>query len=185
MMRMLLFCLIVVAMTGTFACQQTHYAREIHAIDSLLVLVDTVRIDYRRIDTTGYAEGSNGFASRIGFVQSAYKKDTMEREVAMLMANYRDLKKPFSRFKNEYERIGKEIEFSRNQLLDLKHDLEHNLLDSNLVRKMLSSETEAVDQLVFQVNELKLSQKTTRQKRQDLEPKVDSLIQYLKKDTLS
>lgn len=175
-----------VAAACLIGCDHTHYTEEIRHIDSLLVVLDSTRNDHRRIDTTGFETAMENYSERMSAVQAAYAErgDTMGYDVAMMMARYRELKKPLERFKDTYEEVSTELDFSRSQLLDLKHDLEHNLLDSNIVERMLRSETEAVEHIEMRTEQLRLSMKTTREKTEIMEPKVDSLLNRLQTDTL-
>lgn len=176
--------LIILLALMVSGCEQTHYGKEIATIDSLLVELDTVDLMYRRIDTAGMADMSRKFSENLGFVQQAYinRKDTMSQDVALLMSDYRILKKPAKGFKGKYQKAGQELEFTKNQLADLRHDLQNNLLDSNLVEDMLQDELKAVGMLENSVEALKLSTKFTKEKQADIEPRIDSLIQVLKQD---
>lgn len=169
------------------ACQRTEYTAEIRQIDSLVIVLDTMRNIHRRIDTTGYEQAMEAYAERMAAVGKLYSErgDTMNYEVGMMMAEYRELKKPLEKFKRKYAEVATELDFSRTQLLDLKHDLEHNLLDTNIVNKMLRSESEAVEKIVAETNELQTSHQITLKKTESMEPAVDSLIQALETDTLS
>ncbi len=164
-------------------CSRTHYSEELRQIDSMIVELDSARNIHRRIDTTGYGEAMKKYTTRMSSIQGSYasRGDTMERDVAMMMASYRELKKPLERFKKSYAAVSTDLEFTRTQLLDLKHDLEHNLLDSNLVHKMLREEDDAVTRIRMETDQLKMSYKVTEDKTQKLEPKVDSLLHELKK----
>ena len=167
-------------------CEQTNFKKEIVKVDSLMVKIDSVELMYRRIDTVGMADMSQKFSENMGFVQQAYinKKDTMPKEVALLMSDYRTLKKPAKGFNGNYQKAGKELKFSKNQLSDLKHDLQNNLLDSILVQDMLDDEMKAVGSIQSSVEDLKLSSEFTKSKRAEVEPRIDSLIQVLKQDEL-
>jgi len=166
------------------SCERTHYKQEIVTIDSLQVRLDTVALMFRRIDTAGISDLSQKFSENLGFVQQAYikKKDTIPKDVALLMSDYRTLKKPATGFYGNYQKAGEELKFSKRQLSDLKHDLQNNLLDSILVQEMLQGEMKAVGSVENSVQDLKLSSEFTKAKRAKIEPRIDSLIQVLKKD---
>jgi hypothetical protein len=167
------------------ACEQTHYPDEIRRLDSLRVELDSAELLHRRIDTTGFAEAGRKFTENLGFIQQTYTdgNDTIPRDVALLMADYRDLKKPSQGFLTSYERAREELRFSKDQIRDLKHDLENNLLDSGLVEEMVNEELQAVSELTAAIEQLKVSSEYTREKRKALEPRIDSLITALKKKT--
>jgi len=165
-------------------CYQVHFEKEDDAVDSLIAKLETVNLMYQKIDTTGIADLSQKFSENLAFVQHAYinREDTMSQDVALLMSDYRILKKPAKSFSGNYQRASEELQFSKNQLLDLKHDLQNNLLDSNLVQDILQDERSAVSKLENSIQDLKLSSEFTKKKRAELEPRIDSLIQVLKND---
>lgn len=173
---------IVLLATLSLGCERTHFSNEISSLDSLRAKLDSAERLHRLIDTTGFHEAGKVFTQKLTFIQQKYteSKDTIPRNVALLMANYRDLKKPSKGFIPEYERTRKELKFSKDQIRDLKHDLQNNLLDTNIVVEMMNSERKAVEDVVARVGQLKLSSEFTRKKRSELEPRIDSLIQTLK-----
>jgi hypothetical protein len=168
----------------TTSCRQTNFQKEIGTIDSLLVKLDTIDLLHRRIDTTDFSKLSQRFTENLAYVQEIYtsREDTMPKDVALLMSDYRALKKPSKGLKDKYQKANEELKFSKSQLADLKHDLQNNLLDSILVQDMLQDERKAVEAIENSVQELKLSSEFTKTKRAELEPRIDSLIQVLKQD---
>lgn len=174
----------LLAMTWLFVssgCRQTVFENEVRQIDSMMVVLDSVQAIHSRIDTSGYDQAHVLYVNNMSSVQRAYveRGDTMERDIAMMLAKYRELKKPLENFKRSYIGLGADIEFTRNQLIDLKHDIEHNLLDTNLVNRLMREESDAVTRIRMTVEQLRLSHETTTEKKQTIEPRVDSLLQAL------
>jgi len=168
------------------ACNRTDFTTEVKKIDSLMVELDSAIALYNSIDTIGFPEISQSFSENTAFVQKIYtdRNDTMPRDVAMLMSDYRELKKPAKGFLVKHKSIGEELDFTQKQLEDLKHDLENNLLDSNFVDRMLVDELEAVQTVEGSVASLKLSSEFTKKKYAEMEPQIDSLIYVLKNQEL-
>lgn len=164
------------------SCTQTQYPDELKTVDSLLTRIDSAEKLHASIDTTGIKEGNRIFQQKFNFVKSNYTKtaDTLHREEALLISDYRALKKPYDRFIDQYSANSKELEFSKGQLLDLRHDLEHNLLDTNFVKRMVASEMDATDAVVAETKRLYLGRKTMINKNNELEPRIDSLINFIK-----
>ncbi|MCH2215207.1 MAG: hypothetical protein MK086_08570 [Flavobacteriales bacterium] len=177
--RLTLFLVIVLL---AYACNRNNYTTEINQIDSLIVELDSAKEIYSSIDTAGFSELSQSFSENTAFVQQVYKQrdDTMPGNVAMLMSEYRELKKPAKGFLVKHSSIGEELNFTQKQLEDLRHDLENNLLDANFVDRMLTDEMKALNEVESSVATLKLSGQFTKEKQAEMEPKVDSLIQVLK-----
>ena len=65
----------------------------------------------------------------------------------------------------------------------MRHDLEHNLLDSNFVKRMVASEIEATRAVVNDTKRIEDIRNTMIETNNKLEPRIDSLINLIK-DTL-
>ncbi len=165
------------------SCNQTNYPNEIKTIDSLLTRIDSAENLYSKIDTSGLYEEGRTFKMKFNFVKNAYEQseDTLNHDMAILISEYRDLRKPYAQFKDMYVANAKELEFSKKQLFDLRHDLEYNLLDTNFVRRMVNSERDATESLVNETKNLFSGRKSIIDENNRLEPKIDSLITVLKK----
>lgn len=173
------------ALFATFsACNQTPYTAEIETVNKLLAKMDSAEQIHARIDTTGLTEGKRVFNQKFNFVTANYTKtpDTLHRQEAMLISDYRNLKKPYDRFSTQYAANAKELEFSKKQLLDLRHDLEHNLLDTNFVTRMVASETEAAERLMAETKRIEDIRTTMIESQSKLEPKIDSLITLIQEN---
>jgi len=166
------------------SCNETNYQEEIKTVDHLLSRIDSAQTAHANIDTLGITEAGVSFKKKFSFVQSSYEQegDTLNREAALLISNYRDLKKPYSNFVDEWMSNAKELEFSKKQLIDLRHDLEHNLLDTNFVSKMVVSEQKATAEAVFDTRRLVRGRKAMIAKNDSLEPLIDSLITKIKSE---
>ena len=164
------------------SCNTTNYPNEIKTIDSLLMRIDTAQKIYAKIDTTGIREDGDTFKRKFNYLTAFYQQspDTITREAAFLVADYRSLRKPYAQFIDKYKAQGAELAFSEKQLVDLRFDLEHNLLDTNFVNRMIYSEKEAVDKVVNEIKNLSVGKQMMVERNQKLEPVIDSLINAIK-----
>ncbi len=181
-MRNVIFILFTAVIFFSACKPKTIYQTEIASLDSLIYAVDTSIVNLGQIDTLRYTELGKKFSERINFVQAWYSQrgDTIRRETAMIMADYRELKKPFMKFRGEYERVERELIFTKTQLVNLSHDLEHNLLDTNIVKRIYQEERKAAEKVIVDTKSLAISNIVTKRKLAVIEPKVDSLIAVLK-----
>ncbi len=175
-------CFLIVCCVLIVACDQTKYSKEISQIESMENRLDSVEKILLNIDTLGFTEAGQKFFDNLNFVQQAYTEtsDTMPRDVAMLMSDYRSLKKPSKGFMSRFFSVNEELKFSKEQLRDLKEDLEHNRMEAELVKKSLQDESLAVENVISDIEGLRLSAEYTRENRARLEPRIDSLIQVIK-----
>src|SRR5690554_132910 len=164
------------------SCNTTNYPNELNTIDSLMMRIDTAQKIYAEIDTAAVRHDGETFKRKFSYLSAFYQQstDTLARETAFLLGDYQSLRKPFSRFIDQYGACGKELAFSEQQLIDLRFDLEHNLLDTNFVSRMVNSETKTVDKIVSEIKTLSLTQSKMVQKNKELEPAIDSLINTIK-----
>ncbi len=179
MRRITLFILL----TTIFAsCNQTPYKSEIAELDKLIVKLDSAKTILQNVDTNGYRDYAKRFQTNLNFVTNHFRnsEDTIGRDLALFMADYRSLKKPYMNFHGTYDQASRELEFTEKQLLTLKHDLQYNLLDSTVVRKMFKRELEETNEIVDLVKRIDFGDDYTRELASKLEPKMDSVIVALK-----
>ncbi len=175
--------ILLLSLAALFAsCNQTPYKAEIAELDRLIVKLDSAKNILQNVDTNGYRDYAKRFQSNLNFVTNHFRnsKDTIDRDLALFMADYRSLKKPYLNFHSTYDQAARDLEFTEKQLLTLKHDLEHNLLDSIVVRKMFDREVEETNAIVDLVKRIDFGDDYTRELASTLEPKMDSVIVVLK-----
>jgi hypothetical protein len=174
--------IIILGALATSCKMESQYKREIVLLDSLIYAIDTCIVSLDQMDTLHYTELGKKFSERTNFVQAWYKQrgDTIHRETAMIMAEYRELRKPFMKFKGEYDRVENELVFTKNQLVNLNHDLQHNLLDTNIVNRVFLEERQAAEKVIADTQSLTVSNMVSKRKLAVIEPKIDSLITVLK-----
>lgn len=164
------------------SCNSTNYPNEINTVDSLLMRIDTAQNIYAKIDTTNIRAEGEVFKRKFNYLTAFYQQspDTITRKAAFLVADYRTLRKPYAQFIDRYHTYGEELEFSQKQLVDLRFDLEHNLLDTNFVTRMMHSEKEAVENVVIQIKNLSIGKDMMVDRNEKLDPVIDSLINTIK-----
>ena len=77
------------------------------------------------------------------FVQEHYR-DTMDKERAVAMSEYYNLKKGFNHFSEKEQEFRKEIAFSREQLDNMITDLENSNMEIDSFNKYYEMEMEAI-----------------------------------------
>ncbi len=181
-MRGFAYIAVVSGLLASACTPTTWYEKEIATIDSLIYSIDTCTASLGKLDTLDYTTLSKTFSERTNFVQAWHTQrgDTMQREVAMIMSEYRELKKPLQNFTKEYYRVEAELVFTKNQLGSLRHDLSNNLLDTNIVKRVFIEEKLAAEKIMYDKQALETSNMVSKRKLVVIEPKMDSLITALK-----
>lgn len=175
--------LIVGVLFVAVACNQTHYRAEINTIDSLLTKLDSTDKELAALDTSGLESAGRSFRQKFQYIQQLHEEagDTIDRDLAFLLADFRSLRKPYAHLKSEYASAKKEMDFSKNQLVNLRHDLENNLLDTNIVHKVVKTESEATQEAIFKTQAVLEKKNFLDKKSKILLPKMDSVVAIIKK----
>lgn len=133
------------------SCKGTKYAKEVAGLDSLQMVLAKADSALKSIDTvktnTYYIELKNN----LSYIQNNYK-DTMERELAIFLSDYRSVKKPLEIFNSERNQLIKDLEYSQEQIKNLIHDLKNNSIEENKVMEYYTMETEAANNIITSVN---------------------------------
>lgn len=181
-MDLLKFKLAVLGVALFASCQENPHDSSIAAIDKVKIELDSAAQVYSKIDTNGYTAFDKKYKQNVAFVQQklAAKGDTINRETAMLMADYRELKKPYAQFKTKYEQAGTELEFTDIQLITLRYVLKKNNMDTVISKSTLANEIKATESIISTIDHLNVSNTNVRNKKAEMDPKIDSLITTLK-----
>lgn len=175
---------IILAMATLIACKSDKYPSEVNKIEELIKQVDRSSTVLVGIDTSGLSAKWKSYKSNTEFITGYYKSnnDTIDASLAMILAEYKQLKKPYSEFKEVYSEAFEELKFSKNQLITLKHDLEKGILEPQLAQKMVIAETEATNRILTQVKQLVKADSVTLVKTEIYTPKIDSVISSIQKN---
>ncbi len=179
-MRILFF--LVFGLMALYGCKPNPYKEEVKELDQLKKRVEKSSTKLVQIDTTGLAEKWREYKENVNIITSTYKEngDTIGRELAMILSDYKQLKKPYGDFKDAYTQTLEELKFTKNQLLTLKHDLENNILEPPVAEKMVKSERMAARKIIEQVEQLARTDSVTKVKAVKLNATIDSVITSLR-----
>lgn len=176
--------LIALVLFIAVACNQTHYKPEIKNVDDLLAKIDSADKQLAALDTVGLEKAGRNFKQKFQYIQQLHeeKGDTIGRDLAFLLSDFRSMRKPYARLKSEYAAAKKELDFSKDQLVNLRHDLENNLLDTNIVHKVVKTESEATEQAMIQAQKVVEKKTALDRKSAILLPKMDSIVAIIKEN---
>lgn len=176
--QILVLSLLVIGFSG---CGSSRYNEEIKELDQLIAQVEKASTRLVKIDTTGLEQKWTEYKNNVTSITDSYKttNDTMSGDIAMLLSEYKELKKPYSEFKEAYEEAFEELKFTKNQLLNLKHDLQNDILEPPVASKMVKSEEMAARKIIGQVEQLARADSVTEMKAPGITAKIDSVISAL------
>ena len=144
MMRVVML-LIMVLTAGS--CVNTEFYNENRAkVDSLSMALDSSSSAYESIDTALIGEQYLDISARL---------DTLIKYPGIaadtLVMNCNDIKKGYKTFLQEHALITQEINYSRNQLRALRHDIENRHLDEEEITAYFGQEKDAVKALTGRI----------------------------------
>jgi chromosome segregation ATPase len=164
-----------------YSCETNHYKEEVKDLEKLIKQVEKSSTKLVQIDTTGLADKWQEYKDNVNTITDTYKEngDTIGRELAMILSDYKQLKKPYSEFKDAYSTAMEELKFTKNQLVTLKHDLENNKLEPPVAEKMIQSEKMAARKIMEHVEQLARTDSVTQVKAVEINATIDSVITSL------
>jgi len=176
-----IFLLLALASIAMFSCKPNPYKEEIKELNSLIKEVEKSSTKLVQIDTTGLSQKLKEYKKNVNTITETYQSnnDTIGKELALILSDYRQLKKPYSEFSEAHRAALKELKFTKNQLVTLKHDLENDILEPPVAAKMMQSEKLATRKIIGQVEQLARTDSVTQVKAVKIEAKIDSVISSL------
>jgi len=164
-----------------FSCEPNPYKEEVQNLDQLINQIEKSSTKLVQIDTTGLSDKWREYKDNVNTITGSYKEsgDTIGSDLAMILSDYKQLKKPYSEFKDAYASALEELKFTKNQLLTLKHDLENNILEPPVAEKMIQSEKMAAKKIMEQVEQLARTDSVTQVKAIEISATIDSVITSL------
>ncbi len=157
------------------ACRPGDPAR-VAAIDSLLTTTDSLTTIVNAIDLRVYQRMDSVFGGQRSWIEAQFA-DTLDRERAMILGNYhRAMSKSLGRVIRHHGEMEKELAYSREQLNDLRHDVDRGLLPDNPKETYFGQERLVLRQLSSSIDVLRSSANTAQREWDRYHMKVDSLM---------
>ena len=152
--------------------------KEINEVDALLVSVIEVEQSLLSIDTAKVF----GTKRQLEKDLAAFNKigDTLSREDAFEIADYFGSKKKLYRLTAGYSALVNQIRISKEQLNNLKQDLENGLIDKEDYATYYSEEQSILKALMLKINKLTTGIDRVVEKYEADRPKLLLLIEDLK-----
>lgn len=151
---------IVVLMAGAAGCSPHKDPALVASLDSMITRTDSLLAAMEVVDMERYASFDSLFRTQRGGIEELLK-DTLEREVAFTIGNYyRAMNKSLGRLRREFPSVRLQLERSRQQLEDLRHDIDKGLLPEGPKNTYLEQERLMLQELDRAVNVLMNSRAT-------------------------
>lgn len=142
--------IVTVVFTACKNEMQNEIQKEIEEVDSLISLVDEIEKSVLSVDTSRAFAAKKQVSMDIAMIESL--EDTLDKETAFKLDDYYSGKKRLFRFASNYNGFIKEIDLAKEQLNNLKQDLNNGLIDKEKFKDYYASEQASVMSLSSQVN---------------------------------
>lgn len=142
----LLFALGLLTLAG---CKSNPHNSRIDTADSLQTVVQELQIVFDSVDYDHHFKNRSEMMADIERVERYFKtqNDTMPRDLAFALSDYRLAWKGYKRMEGEYNRIQEALVYSADQMRTLKTDLENNAVNEKMADRFLSEEVQAIGEL--------------------------------------
>ena len=168
---------------GVNSCKENIYQAEVAALDSLVVVLENAEKSMMAIDSVETDKAYTEIISNLKLIQSELK-DTVTREDAFLLSDYREIRKTLGRFNEVKNKLKSEVPFTREQLSNLSKDLKKGLVPEDKVKEYYMVEfTEAV-KLQQEIESMVASVTNSLNKYNRLKPEVDHFIARMQENNL-
>lgn len=163
------------------SCQQNPHGERIEKTDSLRTAMKELNSIFSEIDYDHHMANRADMMQDIERVEGHFKstQDTMPRDLAFTLSDYRLIWKGYKRMEGEYNNLKKELDFTSQQVKTLHTDLENNAVNENLAQRFLDEEVEAVEKLDIGVRSFDEKMKRTEKKYKDKKPVIIQLADSL------
>lgn len=140
---------IIIAMLALGGCNQNPHSKRIEVVDSLQTAFNKMQTTFESIDYDHHNENRMDIMKDIDRIEGHFRmrQDTMPRDLALKLSEYRLVWKGYKRMKGEYSKVKEEFDYSQDQLVALKEDLENNAVNEALAKRFLQEELEVIRNL--------------------------------------
>jgi hypothetical protein len=153
---------------------------KVKQLDTLAMRVDSLGNQLTTYDSLAISKSSIQFYDNYEFISSEMK-DTIEPKTAFMLDQYFALKKAFNYYHQNYSQAKFQIAEEKEQLDDLKKDIENGLIEEKQLTKYLALEKENLSVIENTTTTLNTAVTSINTLFLDMNPAVDSLITAFKK----
>lgn len=131
----------------------TKFSAEIKRVDSLLLVNARADSSLLKIDTAQTHKIAEEVKMNLTFLQKNYK-DTITKEMAEFLDVYSSILTSLESVNKQHSELAKELTYSKEQLSNMRQDLEHNIIKKEQVKEYMEREEESVKRNVTSVSVL-------------------------------
>jgi hypothetical protein len=133
------------------SCNNAVKEKQIAKIDSLMAIIDTARINLNKINKDTVGKRFLTYQETNKLVAEHYKEYRNE-ENWKYVCSFQEVRKPFKTMIFNYNSYKSDLDSSRKQLENLKHDVEKKLITEKEFENFFKIESKSANELTFKIN---------------------------------
>lgn len=146
-----LFYLAIISIFAFSSCNQAVKKKQLAKIDSLITIIDTTANHLNAINKDTVAKKYEAYKETNQKVAEHYQKYRNE-ENWYYVCNYQNVRKPFKTMVFNYSTFKSELTSSREQLENLKHDVQKGLISEEEFNNFFTLEAKNTNEISFKIN---------------------------------
>jgi hypothetical protein len=175
------------AASFTAGCSGQKYTKEIAALDSLGEQLEATEETFDKLDTVALQQALDTVPAHLLIIDQHFRQaktedrgDTvMASDIATILMEYRSVVRPLGTFRREHEEYEENIEYSGEQVENLIHDLQNNLVDAKDAPGYIQRETQEAEKALTVTKSIITAVNENIAKYKELYPKVRAYIDSL------
>ncbi|MFT4754482.1 MAG: hypothetical protein ACI85Q_002041 [Salibacteraceae bacterium] len=159
------------------ACKSKKTEQMLAQIDQLVVQVDSSHKEFLSIDTAALTEAKTYAKQQLDYLQRFNTDTTYKnaRYIDVYNSNFKLMRKLLK----GYNRLGEEIEFSKNQLNHLSNDIKNGFAADSSYSKYFAGETRAVSKIITTTSTLQQWEARSIKRYNGMVLPIDSVVTEL------
>ncbi len=162
------------------SCSNNNYNDKIKFIDSLDTKIDTITKQIVNYNNVNFSDRYNLMFGKIKIFGEYINNENLNTPAIKSFGQYANLSKFYKHIGGKKDKLFKQLALSKQQLQNLKHDLQNNLINTDSVDNYFNIEKNIANDLFNEANLLFTEIKKSNELFNNLSPKIDLLIDSLK-----
>ncbi|HNZ42943.1 MAG TPA: hypothetical protein PLI16_01090 [Bacteroidales bacterium] len=142
---------VAIGLLALSSCHNAEKKQQIAKIDSLITIIDSTESNLEKMNIDTVKKKYNDFKEtnkRVIVHYHEYRND----ENWKYMCAFQEVRKAFKVMVNKHKSYQQELKISREQLENLRHDVDKSLLEEKEFKDYFTMESKSVHDLTFQIN---------------------------------
>lgn len=146
-----IFYLALISIVAFSSCNSAVKKKQIAKIDSLITIIDTTGSKLKTINKDTVTKKFEAYKKTNEKVAEHYQKYRNEENWSYL-CNYQNVRKPFKTMVLNYNSFNAELKSAREQLENLKHDVQEGLISKEEFNNFIILEAKNTHEISFKIN---------------------------------